>query len=94
MNLLSYNLRGSGNSVKRNRVRHLIKKHCFDVYFLQETKIQVVFEADIFKLWGSREVEWNSKGVEGRSGGFILMWKPGLFQPLFNFIGINVCWQG
>lgn len=67
--------------------------------FLQETKIQVVTEVDIFELWGSKEVEWTCKGGEGRSGGIILMWKACVFQPLFGFsgegfVGINVCWQG
>lgn len=94
MNVLSYNLRGSGSYIKRKILCRLIKDQCFDVCFLQETKIQVVTEVDIFELWGSKEVEWTCKGEEGRSGGIILMWKACVFQPLFSFSGEGFVGKG
>lgn len=75
MNILSYNIIGCGSSLKRKSLAQLIRKEDFDVCFIQKVKDKVIYENIVVSMWGNKKVEWSFKGVNGRSGGFLIIWK-------------------
>lgn len=77
MNVVSYNIRGCGNSVKIKRIRQLLQKGGVDMCFIQESKMSQVAEGLITSIWGSVDCDWSAKEAEGRTGGIITIWKKG-----------------
>lgn len=85
--------------MKRKSLAQLIRKEDFDVCFIQEIKDKVIYENIVVSMWGNKKVEWSFKGVNGRSGGFLIIWKKGSFDLCFSvvgegFVGIKVRWKG
>lgn len=71
----------------------------FDIFMLQETKIQSINGDVVHSLRGCGEVKWMIKVSPGRSVGLIIMWKPGLFSLNFRFrcegfVGLNFSLKG
>lgn len=62
MNLLSYNIRGSGISAKLNSIRSLIISEKIDICMLQETKILIGEDTLVKSLWSNKEAHWSEKG--------------------------------
>ncbi|XP_058726504.1 uncharacterized protein LOC131597858 [Vicia villosa] len=85
MNILSFNIRGCGSSIKRRKLRKMIEVDQPDMVFLQETKSQAVRDGFIRSLWGADDIEWSAKDSIGASGGLIIMWKKGIISPIFSF---------
>jgi len=73
------NIRGVGGSNKKKYLRELIKKEGADLVCLQEIKCKKMVMKEIFKLWGSNEVEWIENGNENNVGGVITMWRRNCF---------------
>ena len=48
--------------------------------FLQETKTTVVTESFVRSLWKDNNFEYVEVDSDGRSGGMICAWDPGVFQ--------------
>lgn len=68
MNIISWNIRGLGSSVKKRLVSKLIKDGNPDVLFLRETKIES-FESSVFqRTWGSSDVIMLVLGLLGFLG--------------------------
>ena len=74
LNLLSWNVRGLNDRVKRARICNLLYLWKADVVCLQETKLMAVTQGLIRSLWRCRYVDWLSLDSVGASGGIILMW--------------------
>ncbi|MCH96304.1 hypothetical protein A2U01_0017288, partial [Trifolium medium] len=64
MKLMSFNLRGWGDSAKRRRLGSLINSCKFDLCMLQETKRSSFEEFSNVNLWGHKDVEWVAKESE------------------------------
>ena len=79
MKIISMNIRGVGGSNKKKYLRELIKKEGADLVCLQEIKCKKMVMKEIFKLWGSNEVEWIENGNENNVGGVITMWRRNCF---------------
>lgn len=84
---------------KKRNLKDLISNGLFEVFLIQETKIQNMEHKDVWSLWGGYEVEWTSKHSQGKIVGLLIMWKTNLFNPVFSFKGegyvvINVVWKG
>lgn len=56
MNVISFNIRRSGNPTKRKAIRNLILYRKVDVCFLQETKVKIMEDFIVNSFWGSNEV--------------------------------------
>lgn len=80
MKILSYNIRGIGNSVKSKDVREFIRTHNIDVCCLQETKTESVKESLINSLFGGGKLGWIARDSIGRSGGILTMWNIEVFS--------------
>ncbi|XP_028110763.1 uncharacterized protein LOC114309252 [Camellia sinensis] len=80
MKLLSWNVRGLGKSVKRRRVKLLLKDRKIDFVFFQETKKSEVTPDFVKSLWPVDEMEFMAVDSEGRAGGLLCIWKPTVFK--------------
>lgn len=57
MNILSYNIRGCGSSIKHESICKLVFKGKFDICLFKETKIQTMHWKLISVLWSESEVD-------------------------------------
>ncbi|XP_058762167.1 uncharacterized protein LOC131635557 [Vicia villosa] len=87
MNLVTLNVRGCGNSVKRSRIRQVLLRGKTEMCFIQETKLENMKEELVRSMWGHSEFEWSAKGSEGRSSGILTIWKKDSIIPVFSFRG-------
>lgn len=72
MNLVSWNCRGMGSSLKANAVRDLLKAELPDILLLQETKIN---EQDFQNyLKNNKTYEGIAVSASGASGGIGTIW--------------------
>lgn len=99
MNILSINIRGEGNRVKRRRYGILIQSGKYDMCFIQEYKLSLIDDYVASSFWGSKEVEWYELGVTGASGGIITLWRKILLCLNYSFRGkgyvcVNAAWKG
>lgn len=77
MKLISWNVRGLGSTLKRNAVRKLVRQERVDLLMLQETKLEEVNNSLFKQLWGQEVCEGQWVASSGRSGGIIMLWRPG-----------------
>lgn len=75
MNLLSFNIRGSGNRAKQKEIHNFISSEK-----LYMCLFKVYSESFVHSNWGNKEVKWTYKKETRRSEGMIIMWKPNLFE--------------
>ncbi|XP_058751026.1 uncharacterized protein LOC131624048 [Vicia villosa] len=87
MNLVTFNVRGCGNFVKRSRIRQLLLRGKTKMCFIQETKLENMKEELVRSMWGHSAFEWSAKGSEGRSGGISTIWKKDIITHVFSFRG-------
>jgi exonuclease III len=98
MKILSFNMRGWGDSAKRRRLNSFIKSGAFDMCLLQETKRESFENFMIHNLWGHIDVEWVVKESRGLSGGMLIIWNKDLFNFRYSFngggfLGLCVEWK-
>ncbi|KAK2420958.1 hypothetical protein QL285_031636 [Trifolium repens] len=89
MKILSYNIRGWGNSAKRRRLNTLINSGVFDLCLLQETKRDIMDDYMIHNLWGHKDVQWVAKPAVGFSGGLLIIWNKDSLVYRFSFTGVG-----
>lgn len=53
MKIVSWNVRGMGDRMKRVTVKDILRNYRVDVGLIQETKLSSVTEAIIKEIWGS-----------------------------------------
>ncbi|CAK8568088.1 unnamed protein product [Lathyrus sativus] len=99
MNLITYNIKGCGTSIKRQMVCQLILGGNVDVYFIQESKIQNMTDSLVKIIWGKYDYGWSSVEVIGRSRGILTIWMRHKFCSNFSFkgkgyLGVNGLWKG
>jgi exonuclease III len=98
MKILSFNMRGWGDTAKRRRLSSLIKSGAFDMCLLQETKRATFEDFMIHNLWGHIDVDWVAKESRGLSGGLLTVWNKNFFTYRYSFsgdgfLGICVDWK-
>lgn len=100
MNLVTFNVRGCGNSVKKGRTRQVLNRGKVDMCFMQVSKVEVMIEELVKSIWGMEsEVQWSAKSSEGKSGGILIMWKKIILSPVSSFwrkgfLGFNAIFRG
>ncbi|GJR76960.1 putative RNA-directed DNA polymerase [Tanacetum coccineum] len=72
--IISINVRGMGEAGKKGWVNSIIRDERPDVIGLQETKMDVVDEAWVEELWGSRGFGLTQLSANGNSSGILLIW--------------------
>jgi len=90
----SFNVRGLGGSLKKNKIKELIRNHGVDFMAIQETKLENVSPALSYKLWGSQNCNWAFLPSEGNSGGILSLWNNTISKLIFSFSGdgfVGVC---
>ncbi|CAJ2673212.1 unnamed protein product [Trifolium pratense] len=94
MKIMSFNMRGWGNSAKRRRLSLLLKSGVYDMCLLQETKRISFDDCMIHNLWGHNDIEWVFKESRGLSSGMLSVWNKDLFSFRYSFSGdsyLSVC---
>jgi len=58
MIITTFNVRGLGGRVKRNKVKELIREHNVEFMAIQEMKMEEITNNFCFNLWGSEDCDW------------------------------------
>lgn len=73
MKILSWNVRGLGNRVKRATIKEIVRKNKIDVLLIQETKLRYVPNDIVKEGWGNSSSEWCCWEAVGSAGGILLI---------------------
>lgn len=80
MNILSLNINGFGKGdFKLEWVNNLIRSHKVSVVGIQETKIKLISDVMIRRLWGSMDFDFHYVKSTGQGGGILCCWNKNLF---------------
>jgi exonuclease III len=74
MMMSSWNIRGLGERVKKQKLHHHIVIQRVDLMAVQETKIEVIGHKLCSQLCGGDMVRWRYAPALGRSGGILTLW--------------------
>ncbi|GKV39565.1 hypothetical protein SLEP1_g47323 [Rubroshorea leprosula] len=85
--VLSFNVKGLGSTLKRKEVEKLVRLEKPDFLFVQETKLEEIDEGLCKMVWYSTGFEWVVKGSIGASGGLLCVWDRMRFTKLGQFTG-------
>ncbi|MCH81287.1 hypothetical protein A2U01_0002072, partial [Trifolium medium] len=94
MIVCSWNVRGLGGRVKKQKLRQLIFRQKVEVMAVQETKLEVVDHKFCARLWGGDLVGWRCAPAIGRSGGILTLWDSTKGSCVSSFHGqgyLGVC---
>jgi len=94
MIVTTFNVRGFGGSVKKNKICELVRQNGVDFLAIQETKLEVITPALCYSLWGGEDCDWVFKAYEGNSGGILSIWRKSCANIEFSFQGegyVGVC---
>jgi len=67
----TFNVRGLGGRVKKNKIRELVRLNKVDFIAVQETKLEEINSALCYYLWGSQDCDWAFRPSEDNSGGIL-----------------------
>jgi hypothetical protein len=70
----SWNMRGLGGRVKKQKLRHLINSQRVEVMAVQGTKLEVIDHKLCSSLWEGDIVGWRYTRALGRSGDILILW--------------------
>jgi exonuclease III len=93
----SFNIRGLGGRVKRQKVWELVRREKVELLALQETKVANVDSSFCRSLWGGENVAWRCNPALGKSGGLLILWdkdKGRLLETFQSqgFLGVYIEW--
>ena len=72
LKLLSWNVRRANDSPKRKAIKSVIRKQKVDLFCIQETKIQVLFDRVVSSLRSGRFLDWKAPDAFGLAGGILI----------------------
>ncbi|GMJ15322.1 hypothetical protein HRI_005201400 [Hibiscus trionum] len=81
MRILTWNIRGLNSDTKTTAVRNLTREHRVKVMFLQETKMELIREPTIRKIWYDDDFGFIFSASTGKSEGLLSIWEKSIFQP-------------
>jgi hypothetical protein len=85
--ILSWNVRGLNEGVKRLRARNLLRQWKANIICLQETKLEFIPNNIVRSLWGCPYVDWCYLASCGASGGMLIMWDKRIVEKIDAFVG-------
>lgn len=81
--VLSWNLQGIRDALKKDHLKFLNKSHNLDMIFLSETKVNISVVEKVLK--SLKVKDWFIMPSIGRSGGFAIAWNQGVSAKLISF---------
>lgn len=90
--ITSWNIRGLGNDIARDNVRHLIKETNTNVLLIQESKCQDWSNNHLSFIWDSSFHSWIAVNAVGFSGGMLMSWDSGLLSLSEKFRSHHILW--
>jgi len=94
MIIITFNIRGLGGGIKRNKIKELVRQNKVEFLALQETKMEVITQSFCNNLWGGEECAWAFLPSVGNSGGILSIWDKSNSSLNFTFVGegfVGVC---
>ncbi|KAL8463824.1 hypothetical protein ACS0TY_033680 [Phlomoides rotata] len=85
MKVMSFNVRGLGQRMKRKDVKQMIIQNKIDICCIQESKLEKTEQIIRRELWYNSNFDWVWKDVEGRSGGIISIWSRRVFSKISSW---------
>lgn len=80
MNIVSLNIRGLGETRKRDWVQSLCRLHKASFFGLQETHLDRSLNREMIReCWGDYNFEFAYENASGRSGGLVSIWDRNYF---------------
>lgn len=79
MNIISFNICGTGNTNKRKSLRALLSKHKVNFLALQETFMSSHNLLRLRSMWGNYHFNFEEVLSNDHSGGIVSMWDPSVF---------------
>lgn len=80
MQIITWNIRGLGSSVKKRFLSKLIKRRKPSMVCVQETKLEFLDRIAVLKLWGNSDVDFACSSAVGASGGLLTIWCKEFFR--------------
>ena len=74
MIITTFNIRGLGGVLKRNKVKELVRVQKVNFLAIRETKMKVITPNFCYNLWGSEDCERSFPPSEGNSGCIVFVW--------------------
>jgi exonuclease III len=87
MIISTFNVRGLGGRIKKNKIHDLVRKNNLNFLALQETKLVEVTPSLCFSIWGGEDCDWVFKALEGSSGGILSIWRKSCASLVSSFQG-------
>jgi len=81
----TFNVRGLGGRVKKNKICDLVRQNKIDFLALQETKLEDINQALCYSFWGSEDCEWVFRASKGSSGRILSIWNKSCANLLYSF---------
>jgi exonuclease III len=94
MIVTTFNVRGLGGRIKKNKLRDLVRHNNVDFLAVQETKLEVVTSSICHSIWGDDDCDWVFRPSEGNSGGILSIWRKSCATLIEAFQGegyVGVC---
>ena len=97
MIISTFNVRGLGGRVKKNKIRDLVRQSNIEFLAIQETKLVEVTPSLCFSIWGGEDCDWVFRASEGRSGGILSIWRKFCATLVSSFqgdgyVGVTLDW--
>ena len=87
LRILSWNVRGVNDPVKRKVIKNFIRNHRVDIICLQETKVQEMKSEIVRSLGVGRFLDWTALNAEGSTGGILLIWDKRRISLVDSLVG-------
>ena len=84
--ILSWNVRGANDRVKRKVIKALIRSQRADLACLQETKIQDMSRRIVHSLGVGKFLGWGAMSARGAAGGVVVFWD----NRVLELVGMEV----
>jgi len=85
--LLSWNVRGLNDIVKRALLRSVLREWNCDLVCLQETKLETIELADVRSVWGIQSAGFAMLRATGTAGGILVLWNTNTFHLISSSCG-------
>jgi len=85
--LLSWNVRGLNDNVKRAMLRNVLREWNCDLVCLQEMKLEAIELTDVRSIWGNQFVGYSVLRATGAAGGILVLWNTYTFQLISSSCG-------
>ncbi|KAJ9548768.1 hypothetical protein OSB04_021311 [Centaurea solstitialis] len=98
MKIISLNIRGLGNQIKKEWIKEICKKELPCLVGIQETKLKEFSVQSVASLWGVNDGDFEFCEAMGNSGGLLTIWNKNEFHGQFvvkdkNFLAVIGKWE-